>query len=650
MAFNISRRQLLIGSAGAVVGTVAGSSSAAAEGRVETFGIASPGGPLDSFIRVGNRGYLVTRSSAPTLLAEFDLTTRKVIRTVVVPSGSGAWGSTYAGGFVFIGMYTNGVVHRCDPADGTISTVGRLSTSTYVWDLTTSPDGMVFVATYPDGKIWQLDPATNAVRDLGAPVQGASYARYLAATETTVVAAINTPGGHVVAIDRASGAHADITPAEPGTDNGYGPLRIGGARVYVNGGGVITDMLPDGSDMRQITVPSGTRSVDHISPHPDGTVYLSTLPSGTIYHYRTGDAGLTEVGTPMEGEGHRCLSVLDDGTVFGATSDGSVWYRDNDSVDIYELTDVGLPISAQRPQSLVYDPATSGEASTVYVGGHGGIHVHQPRQGKLRRIRVSGEPKTMIVLGGKVYAAMYPSTEIVRIDPTTDTVHSLGNIGNQQYRPSYMAYDSVTKLVVVASGPTFDLFTGALTLLDPSTGKLEVHLDVIPDQACRALTVAGGIAYVGGDIRGEGGVIGPATSASLTAYDIAARKVLWRAIPLPDNHSTHSLTYLDGVVYGVMTRDTGAWYAFDTRTREVIQHGVLSGQGQAFTVRGNVYATAYGNGKIYRIGPDLAEPSLLVDGLGDLWYNGPRFAPEGRGSWYGWGNSNADLARINVAP
>lgn len=150
---------------------------------------------------------------------------------------------------------------------------------------------MVFAATYPDGKIWQIDPATSAISDLGAPVQGASYARYLAATETTVVAAINTPGGHVMAIDRANGAYTDITPGATGTDNGYGPLRIGSGRVYVNGGGYITDMLTDGSDPLQIQVPAGTRSVDHISPQPDGTVYLSTLPSGTVYRYRTGIPG-----------------------------------------------------------------------------------------------------------------------------------------------------------------------------------------------------------------------------------------------------------------------------------------------------------------------------------------------------------------------
>lgn len=653
MSTPFSRRRVLGGAAATAAFLTAGNmvpEAFAAPGRVRTFGIASPGTSMDGFRRVGDLGYFVTRSSTPTLIGEFDIAARRVTRYFEVPSGLGAWGITASGGYVFIGMYANGAVHRFDPSDGTFTTIGRLGSSTYVWDLTTAPDGAVFAATYPDGRVWRIDPGSGAVTDLGAPVPGSSYARSIAADETTVVVAVNTPGGHIVAIDRATGGYLDITPEQTGTGVGYSPLRMGNGRVFANGGGYLIDMLPDGTDVRYIPRPTDQRSTDHIGAQPDGTVYISVLPAGTVYRYRTGDTELSEIATPLAGDGTRALLQLDESTLFGATWSGSVWYLDlpSGAVDVVELTEAGMAVSAQRPQSMAADADNTGDVR-VFVGGSSRLHIHRPWSGKVERVLVSGEPKTMSVLNGKLYAAVYPSTEVIEIDPAKGSVRSFGNIKNDQYRPSRMDYDRTTRMFAIGSGPRFDLFTGALTLLDPRVGKLEVYLDVLPEQAIRGVAVEDGVAYVAGDVYGEGGVRGPATNPSLAAFDIATRKVLWRADPMPGHGSIWSIGVVDGVIYGVLSRVYGAWFAFDVASQTVVRSGTLSGHGRVFVHNGNAFATVYGGGNIYHLGPNVAQPRLLVEGLGDLWYGGPDFAPE-LGTWQGWGISGGDLARIDVNP
>lgn len=627
-----------------------GNPTPAAPGRVRTFGIASPGTSMDAFCRVGDLGYFVTRSSTPTVLGEFDLAARTVRRYVEVPSGNGAWGIAASRGYVFIGMYSDGTMHRLNPADGTFTTIGRLGSATYVWDLTTAPDGAVYAATYPDGRVWHIEPTSGAVTDLGAPVPGSSYARSIAADETTVVVAVNTPGGHVMAVDRETGAVTDITPELTGTGVGYSPLRMAAGRVFVNGGGYLIDMRPDGTDARYLPRPADQRSTDHIGAHPDGTVYLSVLPAGTVYRYRTGDTELTEVATPLAGDGTRALIQLDESTLFGATWSGSVWYLDlaDGAAEVIELTEAGMAVSAQRPQSVACAVDDDGRVS-VFVGGSSRLHVHRPDTREVRRIFVSGEPKTMMVLRGKIYAAVYPSTELLEIDPRTEQVTSLGHIRNDQYRPSRIDYDAKTGLLLVGSGPTFDVFTGALTVLDPRTGSYDVYRDLLPDQAIRGVAVEDGIAYVAGDVFGEGGVRGPATNPSLAAFDLATRTIRWRADPLPGQGSIWSIGVVDGVVYGVLSRDYGVWFAFDTATQRVLGKGVLSGHGRVFVHNGNAFATVYGGGNIYHLGPGLEQPRPIVRGLGDLWYGGPDFGPQ-PDSWLGWGLKDGDLARININP
>lgn len=588
----------------------------------------------------------MTRLSTPTLLGEFDLIGRTVTRHVELPTGQGAWAVTVSHGYVFVGTYSNGAVHRFDPANGTFTSIDRLGTvATYVWDLTTAPDGTVYAVTFPDGKVWEIDPITMAVRDLGAPVPGASYGRYVAANDTTVFAIINTPGGHLMAIDRATGSYTDLTPPLTGTGVTYSLVRIGSnGRVYLNGGGYLIDMLPDGSDVRYIPRPAGSRSTNEISPQPDGTVYVSVTPSGTVYRYRTGDTELTEIATPLPGSSAK-LTQLDDSTLVGAAGTGLVWYLDQSSgaLEFVDLSEVGLPESGQLPMSIAYAAPTD-DGPTVLLGTTGRAYIHRPFEQKLQRVFVSGEPKTMVALGGKAYAAIYPSTEIIELDPATGAIKSLGHIRNEQYRPSEMVYDRTTGLIAIASGASFDKLTGALTLLDPRTGAIEVHRELLPNQNLRGVAVADGIAYVAGDVYGEGNVLGTEPEASIAAFDIGRRTVLWRTSPLPGHKTLSSIAVHDGVIYGLMARPAGVWFALDAETLTVLRQGTLPAAGQVFVHRGSVFACVNGGRTTYQLGPDLAEPRLLVETvsgqLSDL-------APEDL-TWHAWGVSGQELARIDL--
>jgi outer membrane protein assembly factor BamB len=611
------------------------------EPAVQVLGPASTAAPLVGATVLGDKAYVVTRGLRPAVLAEVDLLTRTVRRTVLLPTGEGAWATTVADGSVYVGVYGTPDVYRFDPKTGDLAWVARLgSASGYVWALTTAPDGIVYAATYPDGGIWELDPRDGDARRIARPVPGAQYARYVAADDTHVYASVYSPG-RLVAVDRATHTVQDLSPLG---DVGYGPIAVHDDRLTTTAARTLLSMRTDGTAVEVVDFPTSEALADALAVASDGTTYVTTRRSGSVWRHRPEKAELELVATPSARDEHRAIVLLDDATLFGVTGSGAVWWLDVEtgSSEVVDLVDAGLTPGPERPQSIAYT------AGTVVVGGHWGIEMHRLASGRRERVRVPGEPKAMLVREGLVYLAMYPSAEILVLDPATRRVRRLGEIGHGQQRPWDMAYDERTGLLVVVTAPDTGDLEGALTVVDPRTGDVDVYPGVLKDQALMAVDAVDGIAYVGGDVLGGGGVPPTRGSASIGAFDLRSRRLLWEVEPLPGQRTVQDLVVHDGLLYGVMKRDPGTWFAMHLRTRTVRQRGSLSGYGETFVHRGQVFAAVYPD-RIYRLGPDLSEPMVVADDLDHEWSSNPQVAPESdEDSWHGWGLQGRDLARIRL--
>ncbi|MGZ0153339.1 hypothetical protein ACXJJ3_40180 [Kribbella sp. WER1] len=587
---------------------------------------------------LGGHAYLISRGIVPPRLTEVDLTTRRVTRTVELPVGEGGWGITVAAGKVYVGLYPVADVYCFDPADASLTRVGSLAgAGGFVWDLTTSPDGQVFAVSYPNGAVWQIDPATNKPTQLGTPVPGAQYGRYVGAAGNYVYAGIYTPS-QLVAYDRTTSTFHDLTPASARGQN-FGPFAAAPDRLYAGSSQALLTMALDGTDVRTVPLPTGETGVDALTVAADGTAYLTTRTSGTVWSCGPTDAVLTAVGTPAPADEHRRIVLLDPDTLLGSTGSGVLWWLDvrTGAFELLDLVDAGFTPAPDKPQSIALgDPH-------LYVGGHWVVSEHAGDQ--VRRLRVAGEAKTLTWIRGELYTALYPSTEVVRVNPRTKDVHSFGTIGHEQIRPWQAAYDERSKLLAIASAPGTGKLTGALTLLDVRTGELDVHYGVLPDQSVMSVHVVDGIAYLGGDVVGGGGITPTRASAAIAAFDLARRELLWTAEPLAGERSIQSVAVHNGVLYGVLKRTSGSWFTYDLRTRAVSKGtNQLSGYGQLFVDRTGVYCETNFGGNLYQLGPGTAK--LLVNKLGDGWYTVPQLAPV-RGTRHSvWGLSDRDLVQL----
>ncbi|GAA4069489.1 PQQ-binding-like beta-propeller repeat protein [Nonomuraea soli] len=611
----------------------------------QTYGTASTTGAIVGATVHEGRAYVVSRGPKPPVVAEIDLATRKVTRTATLPDGpaagepEGGWATAVSGGKLYIGTYPVPDLYSFDLASGQVTHIRSFGAQGgFVWSLAAAPDGTLYLGTSSDGRVWEYEPSTGAVRRYGVLVSGEHYVRAVAADDTTVYAGL-LEKTRLMAVDRVSGAVRELAQG-PGA---VGTIALHGERVLASSGSSLLDVRKDGTDLR--TIPSGAGAIDAFAPAPDGGVYLTARPDGALFRYRTGDTALTKVAAPPAvGEETRLLH-LDGGTLTGLSGSGILWTLDlaTGATRADDLLDIGFPAGAERVQSMLLVPNRA-----LYIGGHFAVEVLDLRTGERRRIRVVGEPKAMTRRGNKVYAAMYPTGQVISIDVRTDEVRTLGTIGHGQSRPWDIEHDPVTDTLLVASAPTGANLKGALTIVDPDTGHMEVHHDVIRDQSLMTLAVdsPNGIVYLGGDVLGGGGT--PVrTTAALAAFDLRTRSVLWEAEPLPGHRTFQDLKVHDGLVYAVYKRVLGAWAAFDPRTRTVVRQGLLSGHGELQHHRGRLFtSTFFGGGNAYELGE---EARLLATGLGDEWHTAPQLQFE-PGSWNAWTIIGRDLAKVRLDP
>ncbi|MEV2268389.1 hypothetical protein [Nonomuraea africana] len=609
---------------------------------ITRYGPASLTGALVGATIHEGKAYVVGRGQKPTLLSEIDLATRKVIRNVRLPGESeGGWATTVSRGRIYIGTYPSPDLYSFDPATGEVKRLHTFGAyGGFVWTLATAPDGMIYLGTSLDGRAWEYDPDTGAIRKFDVLAAGERYVRGISADAEYVYAGL-LDKAKLMRITRADGTIKELAQGP----SGLVELADHGDRILATSGRELIDIRKDGTDDRRTTIPGAW--LDMIYPAPDGTVYATSGPDGTLYRYRTGDTAFTKVAdAPSPGDGTRKMQLLDAHTMLGITGSGGMWWLDlrTGKAEHLDLLEAGMTASPEKPQTMLLVPNRA-----VYIAGHFSMTVRDLRTGEHRRFRVPGEPKGLVRRGDKIYAAIYPSGEIISIDIGTDEVKSLGFLGHDQQRPADIGYDPFTDKLVVVTSPLGSKLNGAVSVVDPDTGEKDVHVGVLPDQSVLGLAIDAkrGIAYLGGDVVGPGGAPPTRTTAQVAAFDLTTRTVLWRAEPVAGSRTIQDLELHDGLLYTLYKRPAGAWIALDVAGRSIEQQGQLSFHGTMTVHRGRVFASTYRQGgNAYLLGP---ETTHLATGLGEEWFNVPElhFEP---GSWNAWALVGRDLAMIRLDP
>ncbi|GAA1124830.1 hypothetical protein GCM10009630_23430 [Kribbella jejuensis] len=559
--------------------------------------------------QVGDRIWTITSGVSPVQVGAFDPVGKTVDRKLALPTGAGAWAMTHLGTDLYVGLYTPGDVYKIDTTTGTATKVAQFGS--FIWSIAATPDGKIVAGTYPDGAVHEYDPATGATRSYGAAVAGQQYVRSIAADATTIYAGVGTKA-HLIAIDRATGARREILPAKYADRTFVATLALDGTKLAASLSPTGTMLVYDTNDLSnpvEVQTPGGDQYITAITLS-GSDIYLGTRPSGTLYRYR--DTTLTRLGSPYEGAYFNRIFV--EGSTIRAELTSQVVDFD-EATGTFTGTDLGQAGLPPAPEQAMAIAATQ---SSVLVSGKAGIQVHDLATGTSTRTFLPGEAKTLTPVGRTVYLGVYTLARLWQMAPDGSGLHELGQVGNEQTRPTDAAYDDRSRTWLISTEPDYGKYDGTLVEQHLGTGQREVHRGVVPQQSVRSVTTADGIAYLGGATRNSLGTDPILPQATVVAFDLRTNKPLWESAPLAKAQSYSDLEMYRGKLYA--TTDDGRLAVLDPQTGTLLASTTIgTGQSRLTIARSGLYGTD--NTRVFKV--DGTTVTTVIDGLGAQIYSYP---------------------------
>ncbi|MET7327751.1 hypothetical protein [Nonomuraea sp. NPDC005650] len=590
------------------------------EGTVTDMGPASVASPLGNGEFVGGVLYAGSRGLSPNVVGAFDLAQDSVTTHFDIPTGVGIWAMCKVGTDVYVGTHARSDLYKIDTIAGQVTKVAEYPDH-YIWTMASSPDGKVYLGTSEPGRVWEYDPATGTSRDLGQPAPGEAYVRSIQADDAYVYAGIGAHA-HLIAIDRRTGEKRDLLPSAVADRDWVSSMSM--SETHLAGGMnslaelvVLEKAAPQNHKVVKATA-AGEKYIVAVLIH-DGYVYFAGRPSGTFYRYHLATEKLEVLGVPyFEALTHRILAH--EGRIYGI-QDSAVFVYDpaTGSLDYVNLVQRGFKAAPEEPMSVHSD------GRRVYVGGKGGADVHDLATGKVTRLGISGEPKTLLTVGDTTYLGVYTQAALYTHRRGKTEADLIARTGNQQDRPRDLAYDVTTGLIVMPTQPEPGHMNGALSLYSPRTGKYETYRPAVERQTVYSVVARDGVAYLGTLIQEGLGLPPVTTTARLAAFDLRTRKLLWEMEPLPATRMISSLALGgNGTLYGMASG--GEVFEFDLRHRKVTRTIKVGTKGGELFVTGRV-AYCTDGGSIYKIDLAAFTAKPIVEGLAGQWFGGePKLA------------------------
>jgi hypothetical protein len=612
--------------------------------RIELFGPASLTAAVRGAAVIDDSIFITSRFNTPEekmRLGEFDITTgeRRSIDDLAIPSSGGSRVAT-DGRYLYIGPAGSAHVWRYDPHTKDLTAWAVVGSSgTWCYAMVVEDDHL-YIGTYPDCMVRRVRLSDATVEAYGR-ISESNYATAVAVDGEHVYGGSAAPGT-LLRWPKAGGTPTDLTPYLSDSPVGLLDLAVKDNTVYAASGREVISFRVDGSERVSREIPEEDRYIDRITIGGDGKVYALARPTTNLYEVTA--SGLSKVGQPLDDVENQHLESLPDGRLVGVSGLGHLWSAvPSGTASVWQTATRGFGYPEIVQSMLLHG------RGDVWVAGHFAMTVHRPQRGESTRFDINGEAKSMAEGGdGTVYAGLYPSTQIVGIDPKNHHVSLVGTIGNEQLRARRMHYYRPLNQLIVATGPATTRHTGALTFIDLGTHAFDVHREYLPDQSVMDVVVSDGIAYIVGDTYGEGtsGPLRP--TAQVAAVDIATRELLWREEIKSDWASYESVYVVGDTLYAMARRPRGAWFAFDLVDHTIVFEGDLGGYGQLNGFDERVFSWVHWTNDISELPTRPGDSTVTVhDNVPRGWYNNPMFCFR-RNRKGTWGMYGTELALLPI--
>lgn len=545
-------------------------------------------------------------------------------------SGASSVAVSPTDGSVYIATNLEGRLFRWDPATKRMADLGQpFAGETYLFGLSASADGSIYGGTYPHAHAFAYRPGAGFTDFGTASPDGVSQyvksSAYDPVHHALYVGLQTSP--RIRRLDLTTRVWTDIVMPLPSTVTSIIDLDYVDGRIFANAGGFLrvvdtttnTEIGVTDAQTGAVTTtfPLAARGV---SDARQGGTYFSTVAGGKVllarYDLATNTVTTTSIVCTrggLVGYGWRVESGHDVLYAWaGNYSGGGFRY------DVNTGAASSMQFSINPSPSPLQNVLPSPDGGKVYVNAflNGDARAYDVATNTSALIARFGQVEGWTMLNGKIYAGTYPNGTLLEYDPATNAIRNFVKLQDtdRQIRPiEAKAHEGK---IYFGTEPDYGERGGAVAVLDPVSGSVDVTRNVVADQTVASVAFAGQRMFVGSSTEGGTGSTPLPGDAHLVQWDPATKRVLKDVVPVPGAASINSLvTGRNGDLYGLAD---GTLFQLNSATmtvRRTLKVGTTAGASDGtliFHPNGYLYAsTGYST---YVIDPLAFTSKKIADG------------------------------------
>ncbi|WP_342373358.1 hypothetical protein PCC79_06700 [Propioniciclava soli] len=476
-------------------------------------------------------------------------------------------------GRVYAATYTDGHLYRWDPATAEMTDLGQApGGATYLYGLSFAPDGTVYGGSYPHATVWSYADGVGFT-DLQVPIPDASvqYTRTVYDPDRHALWIGTQATAHLYRFDLTTGALAEVTlAAAPKAVSSVSDLDYAEGRVFVNWGGYVR--VVDAESLTEVAFTDVSASIP-FTAYPLSARGVSEAKQGGVYFSSTQVVnGRNSVEVVRYDLATDTVARTGANTTVRGALIGYGWTVENGQDVLYALAGnysgggFMLNIDSGRWQRVQYDiprvpsplqhvlPNADGSQVLVNAFLNGDTSRWDVARGTATPFTRFGQVEDWTLVDGVVHAGVYPNGTLVSApfsssSSPTLTTHATLKDSHQQIRP--IEAKEHEGRIWYGTNPDYGLHGGAIAVLDPTTGAVDVTVDVVPDHTIAALAFVGSRVFAGSSTVGGTGTQPVPGSGTLIAWDAATKSVVASVTPVEGARSVNALVEHHGLLYGL---------------------------------------------------------------------------------------------------
>ena len=477
--------------------------------------------------------YGVTSSEEGAKIFRFNLDSKEIDWTFLIPNIDGSWGINKNGNNLYIAGYNPAELYKIDLDTNELDLIFTAEGEQMIFSMNSNSDALYF-GTYPNSKLFAYNIITGDINEFGS-ISSQSHIKSLEFIGNKLYAGTGSEA-ELIEIDVVTGDFKNILPRSFSKDSFVFSLKNIDDNLFI-GLSPSYDVLkfdPKIRKFEKMLVDSKLGQAFSVPSFNENTHHFSGI-EGIIYEYNSKNNTLLRLVEPIKSPNYWVTGsrIIDNNKIAGVLSTGTYFEMDFDGTSIMNVSfsDVGLRGEAVRPYSV------SSNDGWIYIAENS-IRYLNLKNGIDQNVAIAGQAKLLGIGQNNIFTANYGGAYVWNL-PAGNNINFLENldfrdpnllitkISEGQNRPLSIDFNPFTSVLLIGTEPDYGKFGGSLFIYNEISNKYITIDNVINNHSISAVKSDIDAYYIGSSIWGGTGGLPLNESPYIVKIDPITNDLIW---------------------------------------------------------------------------------------------------------------------------